>query len=57
MFERFLLNGFEQLSPDEQIAFKNLLEEQDHDLLAWFTGKSDPESNSYQSLVALIRAA
>ena len=57
MLERFLLNGFEQLSREEQIDFKLLLEEQDLDLLEWFTGKSIPQSDSYQKLIALIRAA
>ena len=57
MLERFLSNGFEELSSAEKNHFKDLLEEQDLDLLAWFTGKSAPASADYQSLIALIRAA
>ena len=57
MLERFLSNGFGELSSAEQNHFKNLLEEQDLDLLAWFTGKSAPASTDYQTLIALIRAA
>ena len=54
MFERFLANGFEELTLEEKRHFANLLEEQDLDLLAWFTGKSAPESPHYRSLIALI---
>ena len=57
MLERFLGGGFNGLSNQQKLEFKNLLEEQDLDLLEWFTGKSVPDSAAYQALVTLIRAA
>ena len=57
MLERFLGRGFNDLSNQQKLEFKNLLEEQDLDLLEWFTGKSVPDSTEYQALVSLIRAA
>jgi succinate dehydrogenase flavin-adding protein (antitoxin of CptAB toxin-antitoxin module) len=54
-FDRFILTGkFEQLSEKEFVAYQQLLELDDGDLLALFQGKDKLEDNDMQSLVCKI---
>ncbi|MGR8947358.1 MAG: FAD assembly factor SdhE [Gammaproteobacteria bacterium] len=57
MLEKFLANGFDTISTEQQQHFSALLSEQDLDLLEWLTGKSEPVEPHYRALIESIQAA
>lgn len=52
----FLENVYPNLSPDDQISYQRLLEEQDQDMYAWFMRREDPVNTELQRIVDIIRA-
>ena len=52
---RFLDNGFELLSEDEQQAFVELADMEDYDLWDLLTGKAEIDDPRLASMVALLR--
>ena len=54
LLQPFFDEEFRGLSPDVQKAFVKLLEEDDPDLLMWFSQKGEPEDSELCSLVNLI---
>jgi antitoxin CptB len=56
-FERFLDNGYSQLSERQREQFLELLEYPDPTLLEWIMGKTEPDQAALSGLVALIREA
>lgn len=53
LFQRFLEKHFDNLSPDEQKIFEQLLDESDMDILAWIMGKLKPE-NKFEKIIKLL---
>lgn len=54
LFERFLQQGYDQLSEAEQILFESLLEEPDPVLYNWLLGHDEPAAQ-FTQLIAKIR--
>ena len=52
---RFLDNGFEQLNDEEQLAFVELADMEDHDLWYLISGKAECDDPRLAPVVALIR--
>ena len=52
---RFLDNGFDKLSDDEQQAFVELADMEDYDLWDLITGKADMDDPRLMSIVAMLR--
>ena len=52
---RFLDNGFEQLSEEEQQAFVELADMEDYDLWYWITEKTECDDPRYLPILAKIR--
>lgn len=57
MFERFIENGYEQLSTHEREVFENLLDESDPQLFRWVLGFEVPDDQEFLSLMIKIREA
>lgn len=52
----FLENVYPNLSPEDQVSYQSLLEEQDQDMYAWFMRREDPANTELQRIVDIIRA-
>jgi len=52
----FLENVYPTLSPEDQLLYQRLLEEQDQDMYAWFMRREDPVNTELQRIVDIIRA-
>ncbi|GAB4361482.1 MAG: hypothetical protein Kow006_32250 [Gammaproteobacteria bacterium] len=57
LFQTFLDNGYDALTPEERDAFEALLETKDQDLLDWMLLQSEPREGIYKTLVEKIRRA
>ena len=55
LFERFLAARFDELSKAQQMAFTQLLLEQDPIIMDWLFGKAAPQDQALQDIVALLR--
>ena len=55
MLTRFLDNGFERLSPEQQQAFVELVDMEDHELWYWVGGKTECDDPRFAPIVAAIR--
>ena len=55
MLIRFLDNGFERLSPEQQQAFVELADMEDHELWYWVGGKTECDDPRFAPIVAAIR--
>ena len=55
MLTRFLDNGFERLSPEQQQAFVELADMEDHELWYWVGGKTECDDPRFAPIVAAIR--
>ena len=55
MLTRFLDNGFERLSPEQQQAFVELADMEDHELWYWVGGKTECDDPHFAPIVAAIR--
>ena len=55
MLTRFLDNGFERLSPEQQQAFVELADMEDHELWYWVGGKAECDDPRFAPIVAAIR--
>ena len=55
MLTRFLDNGFERLSPEQQKAFVELADMEDHELWYWVGGKTECDDPRFAPIVAAIR--
>lgn len=56
VFERFLENGFDHLTKEEQATFARLLEESDPVLYGWCLGHAVPEDAAFAELIKKMRA-
>jgi antitoxin CptB len=56
LLRRFLEQGYDRLSHEDERMFEYLLDQNDPDLLAWLMGNSDPMQENTRRLVADIRA-
>lgn len=52
----FFEQAFESLPEDQQNTFIELLEQDDPDLLAWFSRKTRPEADNLAAMVDMILA-
>ena len=55
MLTRFLDNGFDRLSAEEQQAFVELADMEDHELWYWVGGKAECDDPRFAPIVAAIR--
>jgi len=55
LLQGFLDADYPGLSAADQRAFERLLEEPDLDLLAWITGRSEPDDADYRALIPRLR--
>ena len=55
IFQRFLKNGLDTLTPEQLDVFEQLLTHQDPDLYAWLMGYESPAEKELVDIVALIR--
>ena len=51
----FLNEAFLQQSPQEQVIFVQLLDNNDQDLFNWLTGRSEPEDQDQAMIIAKVR--
>ncbi|MDR0776965.1 MAG: succinate dehydrogenase assembly factor 2 [Azonexus sp.] len=52
---RFLDNGFAQLNDEQQQAFAELADMEDHDLWSLINGQAETDDPRYAPIVALLR--
>lgn len=52
----FATEAFEFLSPQDQLLYSELLEQEDQDLFAWLMGRSAPADPRFNSIIKLILA-
>jgi succinate dehydrogenase flavin-adding protein (antitoxin of CptAB toxin-antitoxin module) len=52
---RFLDNGFDNLTDDQQLAFVELADMEDYDLWDLITGKAEIDDPRLMSIVAMLR--
>lgn len=57
LLQAFIDKYFDTLSAEEIIAFENLLEQPDPDIMDWITGKSDPPSTAFKIIIDRINKA
>lgn len=50
----FLKNAYSDLSPEDQLRYKNLLECEDPDLFSWFMRNSVSDNPDHQRIVDMI---
>lgn len=55
LFDGFLDHGYPQLGKQQQQQFRELLDESDPVLNAWFMGQEQPDNPAFSQLVAQIR--
>lgn len=56
LLERFMAEGYDNLTPEQLAIFKRLLEEPDPDLFAWLMGASEPSLPEFKSFISWFRA-
>ena len=52
---RFMEQGYDQLTPEQMMVFKKILEEPDPDLYSWLMGYAIPEHEKFQTFVEWFR--
>lgn len=52
----FATEAFEFLSPQDQLLYSDLLEQEDQDLFTWLMGRSAPTEQRFNSIIQLILA-
>ncbi|OGT52220.1 MAG: hypothetical protein A3F17_07060 [Gammaproteobacteria bacterium RIFCSPHIGHO2_12_FULL_41_15] len=57
ILEKFLQNGYENLSESQKLIFYQLLELPDPVLYHWLIASQDPDEADWLEVIALIRAA
>ena len=55
LLEAFLQRCYPLLSADQQQQFEAFLEETDLDILAWITGREQPDNPAYRAFVQQLR--
>lgn len=55
LLERFMAQGYEDLSEEQMVIFKKILEEPDPDLYSWLMGYAKPENDSFCQFVTWFR--
>ncbi len=50
----FATEVYEQLSPREQLLYRELLEQEDQDLFAWLLQREPPVDTRFEPIIALI---
>jgi len=54
ILNRFLEEGYEQMTQQQKLDFQRFLEEADQDLFNWLLHRSKPEDKDFQALIQLI---
>lgn len=54
LLERFLEDGYFSLTKQQQQTFSQFLDEPDQVLLDWLLGHSEPQDDTYKTMVRLI---
>ncbi len=52
----FATEAFESLSPQDQLLYSDLLEQEDQDLFTWLMGRVDPAEERFASIIEKILA-
>ena len=52
----FATEAFEFLSPQDQLLYSDLLEQEDQDLFSWLMGRSPPSEQRFNTIIQLILA-
>jgi len=55
ILERFLEQCYPSLSSQQRIAFEQILDETDLDIMDWIMARSIPENKDYDVLINLFR--
>ena len=57
IFQAFLENTYDQLKPEEQLLYQDLLGCEDQDLFAWLMGREEPQDKDTATIIAIIRSS
>jgi antitoxin CptB len=55
LLERFMAEGYDNLTDKQLATFKSLLEEPDPDLYAWFMGYDTPKQHEFKQFIDWFR--
>lgn len=55
LLQNFLENYYKDLLPEEQNAFKQLLDEADLDIMNWVMGRQDPPSEEIAAIITKLQ--
>jgi antitoxin CptB len=55
LLERFMAEGYDNLTDEQLVTFKSLLEEPDPDLYAWLMGYEKPSQQEFKQFVDWFR--
>ena len=55
LLQRFMQQAYDQLTSEQLLTFKKILQEQDPDLFSWLMGHTIPDSIEYQEFVTWFR--
>ncbi len=55
ILERFLEQCYPSLSPQQRIAFNQILDETDLDIMDWILDRSRPENKDYELIIHFFR--
>jgi antitoxin CptB len=55
LLQRFIVQYYDQLSPEEIHILDGLLDQADPDILSWIRGTSEPPTKKYNRIIKLIR--
>jgi len=56
VFGRFLVRGFDDLSPEYLDGFERLLDQNDLDIYDWLMGRSEPPTSELVQLIADLKS-
>ncbi len=55
ILQDFIYNSYDKLNDENKIAFSELLDEQDLDILNWIIGKDKPADDKLINIINIIR--
>lgn len=55
LLERFMAQGYDELSDEQMTVFKKILEEPDPDLYSWLMGYAVPDNQAFYQFVKWFR--
>lgn len=57
ILQTFLENTYDQLKPEEQLLYHDLLGCEDQNLFAWLMGREEPQDKGTGKIIAIIRSS